>query len=334
MPTYHSLGISASLLVTDLDPTLSNEILLRMGKGHQQDSKRIQDLLSNGRALREQPTGSQTAKVGAFQFLGQDEDMVLLVVEASDKQGRHDEYDTPIDGDAVQGEHPEHTNAVPTLTNDTTPPRLTPMQNTMGGRKSKRATKSRRSDSSTGRRRKQSTKASTKPVIQIPAPMAQLSETLRQPTSHDNRHAGPLALSLNIDCTKFYEKDKADAPLLNGKDLKIEVFINGQLADVTYESSRLYKRSALIQYSGTRFHRQVISPVDNISCAMINTDITRVRPKSRGSTYQQQQLRHLILMLHLISVGIASAGYWDKKPASEAPMSGTSALYPDNFLLR
>jgi hypothetical protein len=214
MPTYHSLGISASLLVTDLDPTLSDEILLRMGKGLQQDTKRIQDLLSNGRALREQPTGSQTSKVGVFPFLGQHEDMVLLLVEASDRQGQHDEYGTSTDGTAVQGEHSVNANAVPTSTNDTTPPRLTPMQNTVGGRKSKRATNSRRSDSSTGRHRKQSTKALANPVPQITAPTAQLSKNLKRSRSQVNHHVGPLALSLNIDCTNFYEKYKADAPLL------------------------------------------------------------------------------------------------------------------------
>jgi hypothetical protein len=259
MPTYHSLGISASLLVTDLDQTLSNEILLRMGKGLQQDTKRIQDLLSKGRALREQPTGSKSSKVGLFQFLGQDEDMVLLVVEASDgqRQRQGDEYGAVKDGDAVQGECPEDANAVPDSKGDTTPPRPTPMQNVAGSKKGKRVASSQRNDLSGGKRRKKSTAASTTPLNQITASIAQPSNTLRRPRSQVNQHDAPLALSLNIDCSKFYEKDKADVPLLDGKDLKVEVFVNGQLADVTYESSRPYKRSALIQYSGTRFHRQV-----------------------------------------------------------------------------
>ena len=240
MPTYNSLGISATLLVTDLDQTLSPEILLRMGKDLQQDTKRIQNLLSNGRALREQPTSS---KVGVFQFLGEDEDMVLLAVAAGDGQGK--DNDGIVDGsDCVQGERSEDTNAATASSTEyNTLPLPTPMQTTSGRKKSKRIANSQRTSSNGGKRNEQSTESSTTPFDQIAATAAQSSE--------------PLALSLKVDFTKFYEKDKGDAPLLNGKDLKLEVFINGQLVDVTYENSRTYRRTGLIQYSGTRFHRQV-----------------------------------------------------------------------------
>ena len=65
-------------------------------------------------------------------------------------------------------------------------------------------------------------------------------------------------MCLEVDFTKFYKKAKAEAPLLSGKDLKLEVFINGQLVEVACESaSRPWRRSGIIKYSGTRFHRQV-----------------------------------------------------------------------------
>lgn len=255
MPPYKSLGISATLLVTDLDQTLSSEILLRMGKDLQQDTKRIQDLLSNGRALREQPA---SPKVGILQFLGEDEDMVLLAVAAGHVQGKDD--DGIVNGsDFVQGERPEDTNAVPTSpTNDTTLPLPMPMQATSGRKRSKRVANKQRTSSNGGKRREQLTESSTTPLGQITAPAAQSSETRKRSTSHHNDLNEQLALSLRVDLTKFYEKDKADA-LLNGKDLKLEVFINGQLVEVTYESSRPYKQTGLIQYTGTRFHRQVSS---------------------------------------------------------------------------
>lgn len=263
MPTYNSLGFSASLLVTNLDQTLSDGINLRMGKSLQKDTKRIQDQLSNGRALREQPTSPTNSEVGIFQLLGEDEDMVLLVVVASDGQG--DDEGIGKDSDEVEGERPETTKAVPTSTDDTTPPHSTPTQTTSGRKRSnrtaknQRAAKTQRTDSNGGNRGEQLTESSTTPFDQIAAPAAQPGNTRKRSMSHRQQHnpVEELALCLKVDFTEFYTKDKAAAPLLNGKDLKLEVFINGHLMEVTYENSRPYKRTGLIRYSGTRFHRQV-----------------------------------------------------------------------------
>ena len=263
MPTYNSLGFSATLLVTNLDQTLSDEINLRMGKSLQEDTKRIRDQLINGRALLEQPTGSKNSEVGIFQLCGEDEDMVLLVVAASDGQG--DDEETVKDSSEVEGERPVNTNAAPTSTNDTTPPDSAPTQTTSRRKKSKRIAKNQRAvetqptRSNGGKHGEQSTKSSIAPFDRIAAPAAKSSSTRKRSTSHrqPDQPAEELALCLKVDFTKFYEKDKVDAPLLNGKDLKLEVFINGQLMEVTYENSRPYKRTGLIQYSGTRFHRQV-----------------------------------------------------------------------------
>ena len=246
MPTYNSLGISAALLVTDLDQTLSDEINLRMGEDLQKDTKRIQDHLLRGRALREQSTDS---KGGIFQFMGEGEDMVLLVVEAADGQGGDDGM--VKNSDVAQGERRENTNAVPTSTNDTTPPPPTPMQVASGRKRSKRVANQKL------KRSEPMTELSTTPSDQVTTPTAPSSQARQRSKSRLNNPTDELALCLKVDFTKFYEKDKAEAPLLNGKDLKLEVFINGQLMEVTYENSRPYKRTGLIRYSGTRFHRQV-----------------------------------------------------------------------------
>ena len=247
MPTYNSLGISATLLVTDLDQTLSDEINLRMGKGLQKDTKRIQDRLLSGRALREQSTDS---KVGIFQFMGEGEDMVLLVVEAADGQGGDD--GTVKNSDVAQGERRENTNAVPTSTNDTTPPHPTPTQIASGRKRSKRVANQQL------KRSEQLTEPPTTPFDQIAAPAAPSSQSRKRSQSHHNNPTDELALCLEVDFTKFYKKAKAEAPLLSGKDLKLEVFINGQLVEVACESaSRPWRRSGIIKYSGTRFHRQV-----------------------------------------------------------------------------
>ena len=263
MPTYNPLGFSAALLLANLDQTLSDEINLRMGKNLQEDTKRIQDLLSNGRALREQPTGPTNSEVGIIQLCGEDEDMVLLVVAASDWQS--DDEEMVKDNDDVEGERPVNTNAVPTSMDDATPPDSTPSQTTSGRKRSKRiannqrATKTQRTGLNGGKRGEQLTESSTTPFDHIAAPAADSSNTRKSSKGRlrPNPPAEELALCLKVDFTKFYEKDKVDAPLLNGKDLKLEVFINGQLMEVTFENSRQYKHTGLILYSGTRFHRQV-----------------------------------------------------------------------------
>lgn len=259
MPTYNSLGITAALLVTDLDQTLSDEINLRMGKGLQKNTKRIQDQLLKGRALQEQLTVPENSKVGIFQFLGDDEDMVLLVVAASDEQG--DDEGIVRDSAMVEGERPENTNAVPTSMTDTTPPHPTPTQNTSGRKKSKRIANNRRASSNGSKRGEQLTEPSTSLFDLIAAPAAPAAPSGNTRKRSEGLHSHPaeqLALCLKVDLTRFYQKEKADAPLLSGKDLKLEVFINGHLVEVTYETaSRPYKRADVIQYSGTRFHRQV-----------------------------------------------------------------------------
>jgi hypothetical protein len=251
MPTYNSLGISASLVVTDLEQTLSDEINMRMGANHQAHAKRVQSQLSNGRSLLEQPLGLHNSKVGVLQFVGEDEDMVLFLVEASDSQDKDES--SAVNSDVGQGERPASTNVEPTPTNDTTPSRRAHMQDATGCKRTRNSTKSPDDGNRRSRRRKQSTETTTHDQVAIPSAEAIPTQEQLRSLTNDSK----LALCLKVDCTKFYQKDKNDIPLLSGKDLKLEVFINGQLVEVSYESSRPYRRANAIHFSGTRFHRQV-----------------------------------------------------------------------------
>lgn len=255
MPTFHSLGISASLLVTDLQQTLSDEIALRMGAQHQAKAKRIQSLLSSGRVLLEQPIGSNSPKVGVVQFLGEDQDMVSLLVGASD---RRYEDDGPVgDDDISEDEHLVKTNVEPTSTSDSTPSSLAPMQGSTSRRKSKSSANSQGTGKNSDSHRKQSTQITTPDHVALPG--AKPSKAQTQSPSVANEATGQLALCLKVDFTNFYQKDKEDLGLLGGKDLKLEVFINGHLVEVCYGSSRPHKRVHVFRFSGTRFHRQVSS---------------------------------------------------------------------------
>jgi hypothetical protein len=258
MPTYNSLGISASLVVTNLEQTLSNEILMRMGADQQGHAKRIQSQLSNGRALLEQPLDSHNSKVGVLQFVGEDGDMALFVVEASDSQDK--DGSAIVESEVGQGERVANTNVENTPTNDTTPTRRASMKDPTSHKSTRNSTKSPGDGNRRSRRRKQSTETTTHDQVAIPS--AEAIPTQEQLRSVIDDVTGKLALCLKVDCTKFYQKDKNDLPLLSGKDLKLEIFINGHLVEVSYESSRPYKRADVIHFSGTRFHRQVSSPTN------------------------------------------------------------------------
>jgi hypothetical protein len=261
MPTYNSLGISASLVVTNLEQTLSDEILMRMGADQQGHAKRIQSQLSNGRALLEQPLGSHNSKVGVLQFVGEDGDMALFVVEASDSQDNQDKDGSAVaDSDVGLGERLAKTNVETTPTNDTTPPHRASMKDATSRKSTRNSTKSPGDGNRRSRRRKQSAETTTHDQVVIPA--AEANPIQDQLRSLIDGVTGKLALCLKVDCTKFYQKDKNDLPLLSGKDLKLEIFINGHLVEVSYESSRPYKRADVIRFSGTRFHRQVSSPIN------------------------------------------------------------------------
>lgn len=84
MVTYNSLGVSASLSVTELAPTLSDDVLLRAGDDQREIAERIAAQIASGRNLPERLCRSNDSKVGILQFVGDCEDMPLFVVEAGD----------------------------------------------------------------------------------------------------------------------------------------------------------------------------------------------------------------------------------------------------------
>lgn len=135
MPTHNSLGISASLLVSDLDKTLSNAIKLRMGTSQKKDAKRIETQLSKGRTLLEKPIDTDTAKVGAIHFVGDDKKMALLAVEASD--GKYEKSGPVVYDCADQDQTRVETNLELTSVDNATLPFPSPTQNALVHQNSK-----------------------------------------------------------------------------------------------------------------------------------------------------------------------------------------------------
>jgi hypothetical protein len=258
MPTYNSLGISASLMVTDLDQTVSDKILLRMGAAQQRDTKRIQSQLYNGRALLEQHVSSQNCR-GVLQFVGEDEDMALFIVEASHKQ---DDIDNAVRDIGIgKGQCSAKTNTAPTPTKETTQSYLQGVQGVTSCENNKSAANSQDigNDSSGHHDRSKETKT----IGQIAIPMEKSSNTQKQPKSLDSDTTDTLALCLKVDLTKYWQTVSKTSPLLHGADLKAEILINGHLVEAAYLNNRNNSRSELIHFTGTRFHRQVSLGVYN-----------------------------------------------------------------------
>lgn len=259
MPTYNALGISASLLVTNLDETLSDEIVLRMGATQQKDAKRIESALSKGRALVEQPLASNTSKVGVLQLVGEYEDMALFAVEAGGAQKGHDgdvEHDS-----AEQGRPLTKSDLGLMSMNDGTLPLFSPTQDALVRKSSKSSsTRKNTNDNSNSQPKAMSNGANLETSDKISGPKAELSGDQMRPESFAHDSTKQLALCLQVDCTKFYEHDNKELRLLGGKDIKFEVFINGHLVDVAFESSRPGKRNGIHQFHGTRIHRQSEKP--------------------------------------------------------------------------
>ncbi|KAI6894863.1 hypothetical protein KC318_g11659, partial [Hortaea werneckii] len=83
MPTYYSLGVSATLSVAELDASLSTVVELKGGEEQRKDARRIEDIMANGRVLPEKPL-SPPGQKGPQQFLGANQDMPFTMVLAGE----------------------------------------------------------------------------------------------------------------------------------------------------------------------------------------------------------------------------------------------------------
>lgn len=230
MPTYYSIGVSATLAVCDLQASLTNVTDLRQGAGQKADASRVQEVYSTARKLAERPTG------GVVQFIGSNEDLPLYMVEAGDKIKTKMQFDC----DACEAPTSIRSDSSPLTSLGATP---TPTQHSF--------------ESSSPQKRTASS--------QFLAPSGAISEphTLER-ALRTYLDSSAQALVLDIDLSsKSFHSDSSGSGASTGKSLKIEIFINGHLADVSFINAR---RSAVqvtndkVRFTGTRVHRQVEKP--------------------------------------------------------------------------
>lgn len=257
MPTYSAREVTARLTTCELKSAISSFTDLRMGGEQRKDAARIQKHLSKGEKLGERPIGPDGTDKGVVQFIGVHKNLPLLIVEASEKlkqshlpaavtEAKETEQSN---WDGVEGSSDSlltSLGATPTPTQDAS--LLDPVL---------------RSEAATTT----SEPTSDAKVEAAAQKKAKAASSLKQHTfEHALQHADALSISdeqalvldIQVDHKAFLPAHGGSASL--GKDLKIEVFVNGELADVSFINAR---RSAVqiiegkIRFAGTRVHRQV-----------------------------------------------------------------------------
>ncbi|KAK4543910.1 hypothetical protein LTR36_004684 [Oleoguttula mirabilis] len=254
MPTYYALGISATLSVANLQASLSNVVDSKQGAEQRIDAQRISDVFKNARNLPERPIGEDGGEQGVQQFLGEREDMPFFMVEAGEGVRRKGialmrdgtaESNMPVDDDADTDSPLTSLDATPSSGaapySCAHPPPI-PMALDL-------------SHPLRARQREPST----------PAPPSRPFIGFERARGYLDQASGPQAMCLTIEtCNRSFLLAKPDAPnRASGKDSKIEVFVNGQLAGISFINRRgaaIELMDNKVRFQGMRIHRQVEKP--------------------------------------------------------------------------
>lgn len=244
MPTYHAIGVTAGLAICDLESTLTTNILRTMGPECKKEHQRVQQVFSCARGFLERPIGEDGSDRGVIRFIGVDQDMPVYVVETGEKlrtvpmQDDDDEaaLDARIPKIASQGLL-DSTESPLTSLGDT------PVQSSFNWSPVKIPTKQTVHSS-----------AESSPYAYGASFAGRLA------TLQDDQAEKALILSIDLSSNAFLPDSDSASTKAKYKDLKIEVFVNGELVDVAFLSCRAATSSTTLRFSGTRVHRQVEKP--------------------------------------------------------------------------
>ncbi|RMX86329.1 hypothetical protein D0869_03163 [Hortaea werneckii] len=256
MPTYYSLGVSATLSVADLDASLSTVVELKGGEEQRKDARRIEEVMANGRVLPEKPLPPPGQK-GPQQFLGANQDMPFTMVLAG--ESLKGTFKSPRSASASESVEAAAAAAMVMLAM---------------GQKHQRSYGTRSTQKSTTETPRPTRGASGKERggdLELPHPYPYGMRSIQQPPSSVRTAAAPQALCLTIETsnesflptTDRSGRSSSDKKAKNDKALKVEIFVNGQLAGVSFVN----RRGSAVEYSnnkvrfqGTRIHRQSEKP--------------------------------------------------------------------------
>ncbi|RMY25886.1 hypothetical protein D0867_00422 [Hortaea werneckii] len=256
MPTYYSLGVSATLSVAELDASLSTVVELKGGEEQRKDARRIEDIMANGRVLPEKPL-SPPGQKGPQQFLGANQDMPFTMVLA---------------GESLKGTFKSNRSA--SASESVEAAAAAAMVMLAMGQKHQHSYGTRSTQKSTTETPRPTRGASGKERggdLELPHSYPYGMRSIQQPPSSLRTAAAPQALCLTIETsnesflptTDRSGRSSSDKKARSDKALKVEVFVNGQLAGVSFVN----RRGSAVEYSnnkvrfqGTRIHRQSEKP--------------------------------------------------------------------------
>lgn len=262
MPTYHACGVTARLSTCDLKATLSGFVDLRMGGEQRKDAARIQKNLSGGEKLGERPIGPDGSERGVVQFIGVQEDLPLYMVEASAqlRKGRlgvtrgESVEECPLSGVPSSSDSPlTSLVATPTPTHDVLllDPQLRDQTASKPWTSHKPQRRSGPQSSS------QSTASTERHTFEQALQNAGILYTAKDQA---------LVLDIQMEHESFLPNRDGSGSL--GKDLKIEIFINGELVEVSFINARRSAAQIIgdkIRFAGTRVHRQVSASIPSFA---------------------------------------------------------------------
>ncbi|KXT15203.1 hypothetical protein AC579_3945 [Pseudocercospora musae] len=242
MPTFKAAGVTATLFSCDLSDSIADPF-----SASAKETARVAAALRGGRILDENPIGSDGSTRGVLRYIGEDEDMPFMMVEAGDKlkQDQHPSSLPNLDSSLSSIDSP--------LTSLGTTPTASPAnaQHFLGHSHAHPA-------------------PSIEPVS--------LSAVYR---AFPSKQALRLAVKTLPNAHMYVGKEKPKSVEI---DLKIEIFFNGDLANAEFINTKRVSMSNERYFHGTRVGTQVEKPWVYDVSAHIPTAAAPINPSRTPGT--------------------------------------------------
>lgn len=266
MPTYKAAGVTATLSITDLKKTLPLSNTHKDGKHSQEEAKRIAKAFGEGLRLGERPIAGDGGETGVMQFIGDFADVPFFMVEAGEgvnsraaaaaaASGATDEHDPHAATESEALFSPAFAQFAslrevdsPSVDSSLTSLGATPVFSTPQGSFTNGPTQG------------------NDTMIQEDTIMADtLPEQFHTPPEVDKHLSPYVAPEVDTQALRLAVKTSTNthkARLGSGvpSDLKIEVFLNGHLADINFINVKRQSPENLTELWGSRIHVSMEKP--------------------------------------------------------------------------
>ncbi|EME82635.1 uncharacterized protein MYCFIDRAFT_215035 [Pseudocercospora fijiensis CIRAD86] len=241
MPTFKSAGVSATLFSCELSDSIADPILPSA-----KEAARVASALRTGRTLDEKPIGVDGGSRGVLRYIGEHEDMPLMMVEAGDHLRRDW---PPVSVPDLDSSLSSIDSALTSLGPTPTP------------------------SPANAQRYLAHSHAHPAPSIEPVSPLSAFYRTF------PSKQALRLAVK-TLPAAHVYTG--SEKPKSIEIDLKIEVFVNGDLANSEFINTKRVSMSNERYFHGTRIDTQVEKPWVYDASAHLPTATASMSPKHPG----------------------------------------------------